>query len=47
MAFENQKIDKLSASITELLSAQNVDVDSVILFGSYANGKQTKDSDLD
>ena len=47
MAFESKDINKLSVTITELLSAQKVDVDCVILFGSYANGKQSKDSDLD
>lgn len=47
MAFEIKDIDKLSETITEILSTNNIDVERVILFGSYATGYINKDSDLD
>lgn len=47
MVIKEIDINKLSNRIAELLVAQNIVVDSVILFGSFATGKITKDSDID
>ena len=46
MPTKQDAIIKVNAFVQELLQS-GVSLDKVILFGSYSNGTQTKDSDID
>jgi len=41
------RVTQIAESIKNLLTDRNITVDRIIVFGSYAKGNYTKDSDLD
>lgn len=45
--YTQSEIKKIIKKIVELLKLNNIAVDKIILYGSYASGKQREHSDID